>query len=135
MSSAVVTIYPKSVLFNADTYDSSTGGPIMAQMRYSGSALPDWTGDSALNQFLGVVNQVCTVGITIRDVKMGLLLVPGTKSSLVLQISGKGAAISITFLNMVFLGCEPAQQGRAQAGSSVLLFQHESADGSTAPVS
>ena len=133
MSTAVVTIYAKTVVWNAVTWDSTSGGPIRVEYSHMGEPLEDRTGDNDYAPFLAVVNKKCTARVTLREIKQ--IAAPGTKSSLVITATGKANTVTITLANMILVGVEPGEQGRAAAGSAVLLFQHESADGSTVPVS
>ena len=133
MSVATVTIYAKSVAWNSVTWDSTGGGPIRVEYSHSGDPLEDRTGDSDYAPFLAVVNKKCRARVTLREIKQTAVL--GTKSNLVITATGKANTVTINLANMVLIAVESGEQQRATAGSATLVFQHESADGSTVPVS
>lgn len=129
------TIYIKSAVWNSVTYDSSAGGPVMAEFGHVGEPLEDRTSDNEYAPFLAVVNKRGIMRLRVREVKQIIAL--GTKSSMVFTLETKvgGSTITITGANMVLIAIEPGEQSRAQAGSCTLVFQYESADGVTVPFS
>lgn len=133
MPVATVTIYAKSVAWNSITWDSTSGGPVRVEYSHSGDALEDRTGDSDYAPFLAVVNKKCKARVTLREIKQVAAL--GAKSNLVITATGKANTVTITLANMILVAVESGEQHRAAAGSATLVFQHESADGSTVPVS
>ena len=130
---AVLSTYAvQSVAFDGQTYTSAAGGPIGMQYRYGGQPLPDYTGDSALPMALDVIDQVCEVRARLRDVKQALTI--GTKGSLVVILKYKSSTVTLTFANMVLVDIN-GSQSRSQRGEVELAWAHESADGTTAPLS
>jgi hypothetical protein len=122
-----------SVLFNSITYTATdTGGPIGCSYRHGGQALQDWTGDSVLPTAVDIVDQACEVRVRMRDVKQALVL--GTKATLTLTIAKKGGTVALSFVNMVLVEIA-GSQNRSQRGEVELVFAHESANGTTAPMS
>ena len=61
-------------------------------------------------------------------------LVIGTKSSLAVILKTKAGTVTLTFANMVLVEIAGSQE-RSQRGYVELVFKHESADGTTAPMS
>lgn len=138
MAQATVTVAPKSVTFGGHTWTSADGGPIEFTFTYGGRELNDWTGDAEYPQTF-IVDSTCTASVTLRDIKQ--IIAPGTRDSVVAIATGKMGAdtaktdVTITLTDMLFVGAGPATQPRAAAGSVTLRFAHDSADGSTSPLS
>ena len=130
---AAVTLFTYEVTFNGVTYTVSSGGPHEFDFEYGGQVVNDWL-EKPLPIFLALVDRECKVRVRLREVK--ILPVLETKASLVVKISGKsgGVTATLTFANMVLVNIT-ANQGRATQGFCELHFQHESADGTTVPVS
>ena len=130
----VVTFYPTQVSWNGNTWIKTSGGPIQARYDHGGSAVGDRTGDAEYPMFKQVVNKDCQVVIRLREVKQALPIGTFT-GSLAMQLTAKGGTlITITFANML-LESVRGMQGRATPGDVELVFSHESADGTTNPVS
>ena len=127
------TFYLQSATWNAITFNSASGGPIRGEYAHSGEPFEQRTGDNEYAPFLAVLNKRLKIRLRVRDVKQTLSL--GAKSNLAMTLSGRGSAVTVNAANMVLIGIEPADQPRAEAGSATLVFQHESADGSTVPIS
>lgn len=122
----------QSAAFNSVTYTATaTGGPIGFSYRHGGQALADYTGDSVLPTAVDVIDHDCECRVRLRDVKQALVL--GTKSSLVVILKTKAGTVTLTFANMVLVEIAGAQE-RSQRGYVELVFRHESADGTTAPL-
>jgi hypothetical protein len=130
---AAVTLYAYSVVFNGVTYTATAGGPHEFDFEYGGQVVNDWL-EKPIPIFLALVDREVKVRVRLREVKT--LPVLEVKSSLVVNISGKsgGVTATLTFANMVLVNIN-ANQGRATQGFCELHFQHESADGTTIPVS
>src|SRR5476649_1885772 len=121
------TFYLQSATWNSTTFNSAGGGPIRGEYSHAAEALEERTGGSEYAPFLAIVNKRLKIRLRVRDVKQTAAL--GTKSNLTMTLSGKFGTVTINAANMVLLAIEPGEQGRDQAGSATLVFQHESADG------
>ena len=132
MAVPATTIYPRTATWNSHTWNSSSGGPLRFEWDVSGDPFEDWTGDSDLPTFLGVVNQKARAKIRIREPKITDAL--GTKSNIVLTLVGKNNTATINLVNMILFS-NTGEQDRAQGGMCTLSFAHESADGTTSPIS
>jgi hypothetical protein len=128
----VKTIYPVSVTFNGVTYDKSTHGLIRLRYQHGGEELADRVAEEFYPTLIAATNGYCRVQITVREVKQTPTV--GTNGALVATISTPGASTTLTFATMTYLGVE-SEQGRATPGEATLSFAHQSANGSTAPLS
>lgn len=127
------TIYAQTVTWNSNTWNSTSGGPIMAEYVHAGEPLEDRTGDALYPPFVAIVNGRCEVRIRLREIKDVTAL--GTKSNLAITATGKSNTVTVTCAGMVLVGVDPGSQSRAEGGSRTMIFRHESADGTTVPVS
>ncbi len=127
------TFYLNSATWNSITFNSASGGPIRGDYSHSGEPFEQRTGGSDYAPFLAVLNKRLKIRLRVRDVKQIAAL--GTKSNLAMTLSGRAGTVTINAANMVLIGIEPADQPRAESGSAILVFQHESADGTTVPIS
>ena len=125
------TFYLNSATWNSITFNSANGGPIRGDYSHSGEPFEQRTGASDYAPFLAVLNKRLKIRLRVRDVKQTAAL--GTKSNLTMTLSGRTGTINAA--NMVLIGIEPGDQPRAESGSAILVFQHESADGTTVPIS
>lgn len=127
------TIYLKSTAWNALTWDSSGGGPLAMRATAPARAIEDRTGDSLWATFVAMVDPSLRLSVSTRQVKW--TIAHGTKSDMVCTLASKGGTtIAITFKNMVYEGISMSQD-RASVGGAEHTFVHESADGTTYPVS
>lgn len=131
MSTPLTGISVKQFTFNGGTYDQSSGGPVEASFSDMPSEVADLTGADQLSQQVFLVDEVDTVRISMRQAPV---IAKGTKSALVITTKTKGSDRTITHANMLYVG-RTFTQGKDQLTVDVLNFRHESADGSTAPVS
>ena len=130
--SVATTIYLQSATWNSITFNSTSGGPIRGEYSHVGEAFDDRTADNEYPTFLAILNKRLIVKLRVREVKQTVAL--GTKSNLVMTLSGKASTVTINAANMVLVAIEPAGQNRAEAGAATFVFQHESADGTTVPL-
>jgi hypothetical protein len=131
--SVATTIYLQSATWNSITFNSTSGGPIRGEYSHAGEPYDDRTADNEYPTFLAVINKRLIVKLHVREVKQTAAL--GTKSNLVMTLIGKSSSVTINAANMVLIAVEPAEQSRAEAGHATFVFQHESADGTTVPIS
>lgn len=125
------TIYAKSIVFNAVTYDNTTGGLIGANFTHSGTPILHRIADNEYATSVFIVDKEVRITMSAAEVNINIAI--GTKSNLVLTLSGKGADKVLTFSNMVYAGIDADQQ-RATPGNGDHTFVHESTDGTTDPV-
>jgi len=122
-----------SAEFNGTTYASGSGGVIRVQVSHVGDPLADWTGADEYPQQVNVVNKRLIVRLFLREVKIVTALgTKDTSSSFALVI--KSDTVSVTCVNMVLVGVD-MDQGKSEYGTTVLTLMHESADGTTVPIS
>ena len=121
------------VEFNGVTYSGGVGGVIRFQAAHAGTPLQDWSGADEYPTSVNIVNKTLVVRVFLRNVKITTAL--GTKDpsmSAVLVI--KAGNETITCVNMVLASVE-MDQGKSEYGTTVLTLVHESANGTTVPVS
>ena len=131
--SVLNTIYPKSFTWNSVTYNGTTGGTLRFEYQHEGTPFLDRTADDEYSSFVVITDKRLIVRVRLREVKYVTAL--GTKSDASIIITGKTNAATITFVGLVLVGASPGEQGRAEGGSVTLVFEHESADGTTVPIS
>src|SRR5260370_40644949 len=132
MPVTAVTFYVKSAVFNGTTYDSTNGGPVRVDLSIGGKPLTEWAGDAFWPVLAVSHSGRAQARVFLKDVKR--TEAPNTKSSLVLTLTGKAANTTLTLANMVYIGTEQLNQTRAGAGECAMVFEHESADGTTFPL-
>jgi len=127
------TIFPQVFTFGANTWDSTTGGPIMFRYTHDSRVIADRTGDDYYATYVAAVDLGVSCSVTIRQLKQ--TIAQGTKDSIVMTIEDKsGGAQTITLADMVFIG-QDGDQPRANPSEITLSFVHESSDGKTNPIS
>ena len=119
--------------FNSTTYNATTGGTIRLQYSARGEPLEDWTGTDEWNTFCAIVNKRLRVRLTLREVKCTVAL-GTTDTSCAGTLTVKGGTSVITFVNLHLFAVE-GDAGRAEVGTCVLEFAHQSADGTATPYS
>lgn len=127
-----VTYYPESVLWNGVTYSCTVDGILQVTYEHSGTPLEDRTGCDQYPTNVIVVDKSMRVTMRLRTVKQTTAL--GTKSNLVATLKTPAGTSVLTFPGMVLVDVR-GQQGRAQVGDVEMVFVHESADGTTVPIS
>lgn len=128
-----VTYYPESVLWNSVTYSCTEQGIIQVNYEHSGSPIEDRTGCDEYPTSVIVVDKGMRVTMRLRTVKQTTAL--GVKSNLVATLKTKSGGTSVlTFPGMVLVDVR-GQQPRAGVGDVEMVFVHESADGTTVPIS
>lgn len=129
----IVTIYPKTVVWNALTWNSTGGGPLRVDVEIGGDPVAEQSGDSDWNTFLQVANKRCRVVVRIRDVTV--MVNPGTgTTTLACTFSSKQGNHVLTFGANMILVSGRISQDRAVPGDIELVFMHESSDGTTFPL-
>src|SRR5437016_424423 len=103
--SVATTIYLQSAVWNSITFNSTTGGPIRGDYSHAGEALEGRTAGNEYPPFLAVVNKRLKIRLRVREVKQTAAL--GTKSNLVMTLSGKTGTVTINAANMVLIAIEP----------------------------
>ena len=127
-----ITIYPKSITFNSVAYSNTSGGPIQLTYSKDGSVLETRTGVDVYPQSVAVTD--LSYRVTARLQTFGLDLVEGTTASLVgVATTAGGVDKTYTWTTMVLTKISGTQD-RAQEGYSEYTFVHESADGTTDPL-
>ena len=122
------------VTWNGLTWNNSTGGTIRAAYRSGGEPLKDWVAADEWNTFLAIVNKQLQVRLTMREVKWTVEPGNDAAANMVVTVKDKTSTFNITFATMQLADID-GDQGRAQMGEVVLTFEHESADGTTNPIS
>ena len=131
MSVANMYVYPQSVVWNALTWDKTNGGPKRIDWDRGGREIEEGTGDAQWNTFGIVVEPRLRVRVHLTDLK---IIIPiNTKSNMVANVLGKGSAQPINWANMVYKGLA-SEQPYANLGLTTHEFIHESADGTTDPM-
>ena len=132
-----VTYYAKTLVWGANTWDSSNGGSIEITFDHEGDALEDRTGDNEYPPFAVVVNRMLRCTVRLRDLTKAKSLALNSKNDLVATLSSKASGttstVQLTMLNAVLKGIR-GSQGRASVGDVELSFIHESSDGAALPL-
>ena len=133
---ANVYAYLSSFAFNSVTYNAGSGGPIRFELMKNGDPLEEWTGADEWPQFVAVVSKRLRVRALIRDIAAATLVlgVVANGSAVLLPKIG-GTPKTIAMANLILIGVDPVEQTSRQAGGATLVFAHQSADGTTDPVS
>ena len=133
MSEPIVnTIYLKSVLWNAITWDNSNGGTIALDYVHEGEVIQDWTGIDRYAKFLAVCNLIMECTLRLGNCKRieGL---NAANTDLVATLDGL-STVPITLKTMSLVGVRVGQ-GRTNLGEAALKYRHLSSDGTTVPIS
>lgn len=121
------------VTWNANTWDKDTGGTIGASIQSGGEPLEDWVAADEWPTFLAVVNKRLRVRLTMREPKWTEEPGNASAANMVITLKTKSGTVTITLATMILIEINP-DQGRASMGETVLVFGHESADGTTNPI-
>ena len=122
----------QQITFNSVTYDSTSGGPLMVTIRHSGDPLEGRSGADEYAAFLAVVDKIAEVQFSVADVKFITAL--GTSGTFTCTLKLKSTTVVITLATMVLVNVEMSQR-RASLGEMTATLRHESANGTTVPVS
>ena len=131
------TIYASQITWNGNTWSkSATGGPLEVRYVHEGTAVEDRTGDAEYSMATFIVDKVLRATVRLRDAIFTDDLgdaVSDPTTDIVITLTEAASTSTITLKNMKLLAIRPTQ-GRAQLGENELEFVHESADGTTNPV-
>ena len=130
MPGVTTTIYCKS----AGNYSASAGGTIQLDFTHAGRCVEDRVADQTYPAFTAVVDKFLEVTVHLRDLSVAKSLALGAAAADLACTLAGAADVTITFAKMKLQRVEGGQ-GRAQAGALRLVYRHESADGTTVPVS
>jgi hypothetical protein len=125
-----VTIYPQTVVWNGQTYNSANGGPLSLRYSLPSRIVEERTGDDKMPRGVYIVDQGARVWFRMRAAKW--TTARGTKSDLVATLLKKtgGGTVTLTFADMVLVNAG-GNQDRAAQGELELEFAYESDDGQT----
>lgn len=126
------TIYPTTVTWNGNTWNQATGGPMRAEWNHTGTPVLDRSGSNQYAPSVQVVDKRLIMRVRLRDGKLVTAL--GTSGNLVMTLDGK-STVTCTGATMVLVDVAFEQGRGAEGGGAVLTFEHESADGTTVPIS
>ena len=126
-----LTFYPKSVTFNAVTWDNSNGGPTALRYEDSASELETRVADDFYPRSTEMVDATATATLTLTEFVPGDLSI-GDKSNLAMTLSTESSTAVKTMYNMVYRGASGTQD-RAVEGTVDLFFTFESDDGQNDP--
>ena len=130
MAGVTTTIYCKTV----GSYSASAGGTIQLDFTHAGRFLEDRVADQVYPAFTAVVDKFLEVTVHLRDLSVAKALELGAAAAdLACTLAGK-ADVTITFAKMKLHRVAGGQE-RAAAGTVRLVYRHESADGTSNPVS
>lgn len=131
---ATTTIYLQSFTWNSVTYNTSTGGPIkLVYENNTENVVRARSGDDFYAKFVAGVGGFCRVMVTLQEVKLTTAL--NTKSNGSGVCTGKANTSTVSFAGLVLVGVVDGTQEFGTPGTVTLVFEHESADASTNPVS
>lgn len=128
------TIYAKSFSWNGTTYTSGVGGLVEITFSHEGTPVEDGTGTDEYPTFGQVANKRVRVSVTTRTWKL-ITALGATKANGTAIVNGKNGDETLTIANLLLFAVGPATQRHAEPGASTLQFFHESADGTTNPLS
>jgi hypothetical protein len=131
----VITFKASQVTWDGNTWDTATnGGPIEVSYAHSGRIEENRVGDNVYPTVVATPDKSCVATVTLREVKQTLDL-GDVGADMVMTVSGKGVVTqNITLAGMVLVDVGAVQR-RGEFGAVVLRFAHESADGTTVPIS
>lgn len=128
-----ITFKCSSVSWNSNNWSSTDGGPIEVSYTHTGNVIENRVGDNEWATVIGTPNKSCVATVTLREVKQTLDL-DGVAADLVMVVAGRvGVSSTITLKSMVLVDVSSSQR-RGEFGAVILRFNHESADGTTVPV-
>lgn len=136
MAGYITTVYASSVVWNSITWNgdpaAGAGGLIRVLIAHSSTDIQDRTGSQFYPEFVQMVNGALMVSVSLREVKQ--LSALGTKSNMTINLAGKGGTPAIACVGMILRDFNMSQ-GRGEPGEATGTFIHESADGTTEPIS
>ena len=133
------TLYPYEALWTTQAggtladWTSASGGLVRVDINHGGREVQDRTGGQQYSAFTVVVDKYLSCRVYLRDLSQ--IYAMNTKGPLVFTLLGKtGQLRYLTLIGMVLTSTEPGQP-RGEPGTIALAFSHESADGTTMPLS
>ena len=127
----IVTIYPKTVTWNAESWDATDGGTLAVTYDHESRSEGSRSGDDEYPRTQFSVDKEMRASVRVQEVKQTHAI--GTKSDLVYTLSTKSSTASVTLSDMVLEGVGGSQE-RAAIGDAEMRFVHESEDGKTVPI-
>jgi len=126
------TFYLQSAKFNGITWSNTEDGTLELQVSHRGNAIQDRTGIDEYATSVVIVDKECVAVLKLREVLRieGLGAITGSLEC-VLKTPGSTKNLTLTTMKISDINI---RQGRAEAGDADITFVHESADGSTVPV-
>lgn len=114
-------------------FDSGTGGPIRIGFTHAGTPVKDRVADQQYPTDVTVVDKDLEVEVEVRDISVAKAREIGASGAAKSAVLAGKANITVNFgtLKLYHVG---GSQNRATPGNVVLRYCHESADGSTNPL-
>jgi hypothetical protein len=122
-----------SIVWKGITWNAANGGPIDVSYSHNGRIIESRVGDNEWATTIGSPDKGCDASVTLREVKQ-TIDIDGTASDMVITIAGRVGVGSITTLKSMVLVDVSASNRRGEKGAVVLQFRHQSADGTTVPI-
>lgn len=126
------TIKATTIVWNSLTWSANTspGGPIRLRWGWMSTPVKDRTGGDIYSQQVFPTDAGLQVRVALRE---GPLPALGEMSNMTATYKTKDTTRDRVFAGMKFLGIE-ASQDHENLGEDEMVFEHESADGTTDPV-
>jgi hypothetical protein len=123
-----------SIVWNSHTWNYLNGGPIDFNYTHNGRMIEALVGDNEWATTIDFPDKGLSASVTLREVKQTIDM-DGTASDMVATIVGRVGVSSIITLKSMVLVDVSASNRRGESGAVQLQFRHQSADGTTVPVS
>lgn len=127
------TIKATIVAWNSLTWSASStpGGPVRVRWAWEFGSTADRTGGDVYSQQVFPTGGKFVVRVTLREAPIPAI---GDKSNMTVTYKTKDSTRQRPFVGMKFMGIQ-ASQDQESLGEDEMVFEHESADGTTPPVS
>ena len=132
MMAVIRTIYLQSATFGGATWSATEDGTLELQVSHRGNAIQDRTGVDEYATSVVIVDKECVAVLKLRECVRTEAL-GGTAGALVCVLKTPTGTSNITIATVKISDIN-MRQGRAEFGDCDITFVHESANGTTVPV-
>ena len=131
-----VTFFPKSVAWNSNTWNNTSGGLQNVEFGESSTTVDFKSGVDIYSTIVAEVERMPTCRVILSEaLPITFSTEKGKKATMTIVFQGATSSdtTTITYVNAKLIDVQ-SRQSRATASECVLSFVYESADGSTPPI-
>jgi len=127
------TFTAKTITWNSETWDKDATGPLSVTVAHSGTPVMSRTGADLYPHRISVQDRTVVVTVVVGEFKRTSALTGKSNMVISLYYDEGAETITVTIANLRFYEVR-STQNRANPSEAALTFVHESADGTTVPI-